>query len=185
MTTKLLQRCRDELTLCLDDEVGTIDALLTDLNAAIAQQAEPVAATDPMCAAMARSQAYRVWENGPPSWVEESHFASAAWALERRNAVPQPPATSGMPEMPEPSFIDGPTEAAYYKDDVASADRTACYAAGRRQGLEEAKAACLCTYPEWVGGAPVVLPCHDTPADCAAAIDALLQTRGKNDSGVV
>ena len=40
--------------------------------------------------------------------------------------------------------------------------------------LERAAKLCEDTYPERVGGQEVMLPCYDTPTECAAAIRALI-----------
>ncbi len=143
-----------------------IHALTVARDAAIAQQAEPVAHVP-------------VHPRNGPLWsmttaTPDPERLPEHYPLMPLYATQQPPATSGMPDeraKPDPwRRLDCPAcGGTYYCD--ATVHNAEIYAAGRRQGLEEAKAACEQLWAR-AGNAD----------ECADAIDAPLQTRGKSDS---
>lgn len=116
-------------------------------------------------------------------------LAEYADAWERETA--QPPATSDMPGRPLETVIrptvtapDGDMRHLGHTDAAMRSHGTACYAAGRRQGLEEAKSEvdAFRFHGKAVNMSQREIITDEVAEDIGTAIDALLQTRGKNDS---
>ncbi len=101
MNRQLLERCRDKLAALPfgDDKPATVKQLLADLDAAIAQQAEPVALTDEQI--IARCAAAGIAWIAPdvePDDYPGGFDMSSMTDMRRLLQTAPPPATSGMPD---------------------------------------------------------------------------------------